>query len=224
MDVIRGGGGKPQRREERPRKKIKVEEEVDDSLLPMRIDVLHKGAICNVVPAHVWRTKHFKWNPITFSTESEQLNARFVEPNTQDKSLVMFLTDPKTPMVYGVSGNPDDSKAKYFAAYLVAAHMKALGPEANVLWAPMYGGFDNPYMRDDRANPTMLVLTGLTPNSTGIKLEKARDLLEYFPDIPRVVVIAGMDPLSFLTTRLHVATHGLAYFSEALVRQKVEVI
>lgn len=226
MNVIRGGAGKPQRRadDQRPKKRKAREEEVDDSLVPMRIEVLHKGPICNVVPSHVWRMKGFKWNPVTFSTESEQLNSKFVEPNVQDRSLVRFLEDPRTPMIYGVSGNPDDSKAKYFAAFLVAAHLKALGAEANVLWAPMYGGFDNPYLRDDRASPTMVVLTGLTPNSTGTKLEKARDVLEYFPDVPRVVVVAGMDPLSFLTTRLHVPTHGLAYLSEALVRQKVEVI
>lgn len=127
-------------------------------------------------------------------------------------------------MIYGVAGNPDDSKAKYFAAYLVASHIAHMRGEANVVWAPMYGGFDNPHMDENRASPTMLVLTNLTPNSTNFKLEKTRDLLEKFSDVPRVVVSCGMDPLSFLATRLFVPIHGLAYFSEALVKKNVEII
>jgi hypothetical protein len=161
---------------------------------------------------------------MTFATESEQLNSRFVEPQTQDKSLAMFLKDTRTPMIYGVSGNPDDSKAKYFAAYLIAAHMKALGTDANPVWATLYGGFDNPYMNDDKAAPTMLVLCNMTPNSTTLKLEKARDLITKFADIPRIVVAAGMDPMSFLTTRLHVPIHGICYLAEGLMKSRVEII
>ncbi len=226
MEVFRGGKQKPAKRTDKHEvpKRRRADDEVDDSALPARIEVIRKGQIVNIVPSHVWRARHFKWNPITFATESERLNAKFIESPVQDKSLATFLEDPSTSMIYGVSGNPDDSKAKYFAAFLVAAHLKVMGADANVIWAPQYGGFDNPHMSDDRAAPTMLVLTNLTPNSTPFKLEKARDLLEKFSDIPRVVVIAGMDPLSFLTTRLHVPVHGIAYFSEALVKSQIEVI
>jgi hypothetical protein len=224
MEIVKAGARKPPSKtvEEVPLRR--KDDSVDDALLPVRIEVKHYGQISSVVPAHVWRCKPFKWNPITFATESEQLNSKFVEPTTQDRSLATFLKDPRTPMIYGVSGNPDDSKAKYFAAYLVAAHIKVLGSDANPVWAPMYGGFDNPYMSDDRAPPSMLIMTGLTPNSTNIKLEKARDLIEKFSDIPRIVVCAGMDPLSFITTRLFVPTHGLAYLSEALIKSRVEII
>lgn len=221
MDVIKAGS---KRSQPAPRRRQTDTEPIDDSALPLRIEVVHKGQINNIVPSHVWRTRPFRWEPITFATESEQLNNKFVEPSMQDRSLSMFLQDPSTPMVYGVSGNPDDSKAKYFAAFLVAAHMKALGSDANPVWAPMYSGFDNPYMSDDRAPPSMLVLTNMTPNSTNLKLEKARDLIEKFSDIPRIVVVAGMDPMSFLTTRLHVPVNALAYFSEALIKSRVEVI
>src|ERR1700737_4265309 len=182
MEVISRGSRKPaSKSEERHRRR--EDDAADDALLPSRIEVNH----INVVPGHVYRTRPFKWSPITFATESEQLNSRFVEPHTQDKSLTMFLKDPSMSMIYGVSGNPDDSKAKYFAAFLVAAHIKALGSDANPIWAPMYGGFDNPYMSDDKAAPTMLVITNITPNSTSMKLEKARDLIEKYSDIPRIV-------------------------------------
>lgn len=222
MEILAGG-----RRKGKivpPPKKKKVEESVDDTDIPNKIEVHAKGQILNVVPGHVWRTKSFKWDPLTFATESEQLNSKFVEPNKQDKSLLMFIKNPETPMIYGVSGNPDDSKAKYFAAYLIDLHIKHLKADANPVWATLYGGFDNPYLSNDKASPTLLVISNLTPNSTTTKLEKARDLIEANPDIPRIVICAGMDPLSFLTTRLHVPVNGLAYFSEALVKAKIEVI
>lgn len=207
-----------------PKKKKAIVESVDDTRLPMRIEVSHKGAIQNTVPGHVWRTPKFKWDPCAFATEAEQLNAKVFEPSTQDKSLIQFMDNPAAPMIFGVSGNPDDSKAKYFAAYLVDLHMKHLGVQANPVWATMYSGFDNPYMNNDAARPTLLVLSNLTPNSTTLKLEKTRDLIEANPDIPRIVVCAGMDPVSFLTTRLHVPVNGMAYFAERLVKAKIEII
>ncbi len=223
MDVIKGGGGRPPTKK-RVTDEIKENEIVNDLEIPAKIEVKNHGQISNIVPGHVWRTRAFKWAPMTFAAESEHLNSRFIEPVVQDKSLVTFLRDPSVPMIYGISGNPDDSKAKYFAAYLIAAHLKARGSEANPVWATMYGGFDNPYMNDDRASPTLLVISNLTPNSTTLKLEKARDLIEKFSDIPRLVICAGQDPLSFLTTRLYCPVHGLAYFSEGLVKQRVEII
>ncbi len=198
----------------------------EDMVIPTKIDMRNPATMVrHVVPAHVFRCASFKFEPKTFAVESESLNNRFVEPSLQTNSLRMFLADPRTKMIYGVAGNPDDLKAKYFAAYLVSEHIKALGLKSNVVWVPLYGGFDNALMDDSgRESPSMLVLTGLTPNSTNIKLEKARDLLEKYSEIPRVVVIAGMDPLSFLSTKLYVPANGIAYLAESLVRQKVEVI
>lgn len=224
MDEIPGGKREQQDGYRSPPVKKKKEEYADDDSLPTMIAVKSSGQISSIVPGHVWRCRAFKWHPVTFAVESEQLNSRFIEPNMQDKSLTAFLADPSSPMIYGVSGNPDDGKAKYFAAFLVAAHLKALGAEANVIWAPMYGGFDNPHMNDDKASPTLLVLTNLTPNSTSTKLEKARDLIEKYSDVPRIIVAAGIDPLSFLATRLYVPINALAYFSEGLVKAKVEII
>lgn len=238
MDLIKGGGKKgkgkfvPPKKpranevlEEKPSKAKRIREEaIDDSKVPSKIEVKRHGHILNVVPGHVWRTASFKWNPVPFVTESEQLNSKFIEPDKQDGSLVRFLDNPRVPMIYGISGSPDDSKAKYLAAYLVAAHIKALGSDANPIWNPMYGGFDNPLLTEDRAPPTMLVLTNLTPNSTNFKLEKTRDLIERFPNIPRIIVIAGLDPMSFLATKLYVPVNGLAYLSEGLVKKQIEVI
>lgn len=196
--------------------------------VPTRIVVRPTHTLKSIVPGHVWKQTAFKWDPVPFGPESERLNERVIEPRVQNQSLLSYLEDVREPIVYGVSGNPDDAKAKYFAAYLVAAHLEKLGSKANVVWHTLYGGFNNPLLTeydpvDGKADPTLLVLSNLTPASTNVKLEKARDLLERFSDIPRIVVIAGEDPLSFLTTRLYSPINALAYFSESLLKKRMEI-
>jgi hypothetical protein len=197
--------------------------------IPKRIELKPGYGLSEVVPGSVWKQGAFKWEPSTFACESEKLHEKFIEPSVQNDSLLRFMKEPDLPMIYCVSGNPDDLKAKFFAAYLVQIHQQVLGLRANVVWHTIYGGFDNPLLKeydpvDGKTDPTMLVLSNLTPNAPGLKLDKTRDLLERFQDIPRIVVCAGEDPLSFMTTRLYSPVHALAYFSESLVRKRIEVI
>jgi hypothetical protein len=203
---------------------LKVKRSEEGVYEGIKIEVKQGPQIRAIVPSHVWRTSAFKFDPVPFVPDAETLDGKFIEPKVQVASLRRFLKNPEVPMIYGISGNPDDSKAKYFAAYLVEAHLKALGSDANVVWNPVFGGFDNPLMDHDRAPPTMIVLTNLTALSTPMRLEKARDIVEKHPDVPRIVVIAGCDPLSFLATKLFTPINGLAYFSESLIKQRVEVV
>ena len=83
------------------------------------------------------------------------------------------------------------------------------------------GGFENKSLN---AEPSLLVITGLTPNSTPVKLEKARDLLEKHSNIPRIVVMAGEDPITFFMTRLYYSVNSIYYHSSALVKQRVEIV
>ena len=175
------------------------------------------------VPNHVFRVSPFKFKPLSFCTEAEQLNDKIYEADVQLDGLRDFTEDPTQAMIYSVAGNPDDTKAKYFAAYLVRQHLQKVRVP-NVVWNPIYGGFENKLMDDDVQPPTMIVITNLTPLSTNLKLEKTRDLLEKFQNIPRVIVSTGMDPISFAFTRLFVPVHGIAYFCESLIKRKIEVI
>jgi len=223
MDFIQGGKSKPARKAA-PKVKQVTAKPVDESELPVRIEVARKGSVNTIIPGAVWRQPPFKWDPKPFATTSDELNEKFIEPSVQDQSLAQFLKKPSTPMIYGVSGNPDDTKAKLFAAYLMDAHCRRYGTDANPWWINLVGGFENKWLDTDRVRPSMIVLTNLTPQSTNQKLEKARDIIESYPDVPRIVVVAGMDPISFLATRLHIPIHGLAYFRETLVRVTSEVV
>lgn len=231
MDFIKGGKSKPGSVKKTGKDKegsVRVQQikgaEVDARELPTKIEVNPKGQVKALVPGSVFRQSSFKWDPQTFVLESDELNQKFIEPSMQDESLARFLKKPSTPMIYGVTGSPDDTKAKLFAAYLLQAHCKRYGGDANPWWVNLMGGFDNPWIDRDRPRPSMIVITNLTAGSTAQRLEKARDIIESWPDVPRVIVAAGLDPFSFLATRLRVPVHGLAYFSEAVVKHKVVVI
>lgn len=230
MIEIKKGTANPRAkiRPERSRQ-VKAKEVPIEGKPPSTITVSKTDNIKAVVPGSVWRQGPFKWDPTDFVTESEKLNDRIIDFRLQNVSLLNFKEDPSKPVIYGVAGNPDDSKAKLFAAYLIQLHQSELAGHHNVVWHTMYGGYDNTLMKeykdvDSKSEPTMLVLSNLTPSSTNVKIEKTKDLIERFSNIPRIIVCAGEDPMSFLHTRLFVPVNAIAYFCEAIVKRRIEVI
>jgi tricorn protease-like protein len=189
----------------------------------MSLKVKANQSLAGEVPGSVWRQGSFYWSPTAFVVESERLDGRIIEASAQENSVNRFYEKPASAYNYVVTGNPDDSKAKYFAAYLVSLHKKHLGVKANVVWETVYGGFSNPLM-DKSISPTMLVLSNVTAESTAVKLEKVRDLIERFPNCMKVVVGAGEDPISFASLRLRIPVHGIAYFASKHVKQVQTVI
>ena len=189
----------------------------------MSINVKAKQALAGEVPGSTWRQGSFYWTPQSFVLESDRLESRIIEASTQEENLKGFVERPASSCNYVVTGNPDDSRAKYFAAYLVTLHKERLGISANVIWETVYGGFSNPLMEKSVA-PTLLVISNLTSESTAVKLEKARDLVERFPNCMKVIVGAGEDPISFASMRLRIPVHSIAYFASKHVKQVQTVI
>ncbi len=225
MEVIKAGGkkkppyGRRQTDSAPPRIKQIKSKPVDEDKLPVRIDVVQKGTLYSTVPKSVFRQNSFKWSPETFviggGTEGE-LNQKFIEPSVQDSSLVEFLSKPSTPLIYCVAGNPDPLKANLFAAFLMQAHIQKY-KDANPWW------LHNDDVPQSNNTPPMWVVSSFTPRTTNHRLEKIRDLIERYPDVPRVIVVAGMDPMTFMMTRLYLPVNAIAYFCESIVRQKVEI-
>ena len=194
-----------------------------DSSSKLRIKVRDRKLLSGIVHGSVWRQADFVWEPSAFVIESPRLENKIIESSVQIESLEQFKANPAAPMIYVIAGNPDDSKAKYFAAYLAYLHKLKLATRADVHWEAIFGGFDNSLIKKD-IEPSMLIISNLAENSTAVKIEKAKDLLERWPNIPRIVVCAGEDPISFAATKLYVPCHGLAYFSSSLSKKVQEVI
>lgn len=97
---------------------------------------------------------------------------------------------------------------------------------ARPLMYPLYGGrWDR--LRDDDAFRSgvgrigLLVLTNLTADSTPEKIEKAVDLLHMYSNIPRVLVVSGMDPLEFAVTKLYRKPSRVLYIKKRAASHQV---
>ena len=173
------------------------------------------------VPGYIWQESPFNFVPMDFAIGGDRLKEKFFDSDVQLKSLERWIEDPMVPIVYGVGSSPSDQRAKYFAAYLVQTFLEQAPANTTVLWEMLTGGFDN---KAWTAEPSLIVITGLTPNSTQVRLEKARDLLEKHNNIPRIVVMAGEDPITFFMTRLYYSVNSIYYHSSSLVKQRIEIV
>ena len=173
------------------------------------------------VPGYVWQERPFNFAPQDFAVGGDKLHEKIYDSDLQSNSLARFMANPQSPQIYGVASAPNDARAKYFAAYLVQLFLENAPPNLTVKWEPLYGNsFANPTLDSE---PSLLVITGLSPNCSNTKLEKARDLLEKHHGIPRIVVIAGEDPITFFSTRLYQSVHNLFFHCHALVKRTVEI-
>jgi hypothetical protein len=91
---------------------------------------------------------------------------------------------------------------------------------------PLYGGNwdrlrDREEFRSGVNGIGMLVLTNLAENSSREKIERARDLLCMYSDVPRVLTVAGTDPLLFAIDQLHMTPSRVLYLGR---RRRVQQI
>lgn len=173
------------------------------------------------VPGYIWQERPFKFDPQDFAVQSDKLKEKIFSGEVQTASLDRFLENPTANILYGVASSPSDQRAKYFAAYLVQCFIERAPVNCSVRWENLYSTFSNPAMD---AQPSLLVITGLTPNAMPIKLEKARDLLEKHCNIPRIVVMAGEDPITYFSTRLYSAVNSIYFYSSDLVKRNIEIV
>lgn len=173
------------------------------------------------VPGYIWQERPFHFNPLPFAVGGDRMNERIFNPEIQLESLSRWRENPTKNIIYGVASAPSDLRAKYFAAFLVQVYINNAPPNTSIRWEPLYSSFNNPALM---AEPSLLIITGLTPNSTPVKLEKARDLLEKHSGIPRIVVVSGEDPVTFFSTRLYSSLNSLYFHSSDLVKRTVEVV
>jgi hypothetical protein len=151
----------------------------------------------------------------------EWLPESFALPGTSVKrqaaGITRLLANPLhgSPII-GIGSMPTDTRAKFLAMSIMDAAItqQASGAhkgKAMPLWHPVTGGYYDP-LRDDkgdhRPNCSMLIITSVGRDSTSVKIEKVRDLLEIYHNIPRIVVVNGCDPVTFFADKIRM---GLRY-------------
>lgn len=177
------------------------------------------------IPLSLWRESPFRFDPQPFALSTAKFEEKIYSESIQEDSLSGFIADPFEPSIYGVASAPNDSKAKLFAAYLVQQFLEHSHPSNTVLWLSMamYNNQDKVREAFSRT-PSLLVITGISPNSNNYKLDVLKELLDHHENIPRIVVVSGEDPISFLFGRMYVACNRVFFYSSPLVKRQIQII
>src|SRR5690606_1911293 len=142
------------------------------------------------------------WLPEDFAIPKTSVNRKINNCNR-------LLNNPLhgSPIIC-ISSMVTDERAKFLAMCFMSAAIDQMrsgsqrGKQLPV-WHRLLGGFNDKY-RDGHGqfNPSMLILTNVAHDSTNVKLEKLRDILELYDSIPRIVVVNGSDPVSFFAEKV----------------------
>lgn len=177
----------------------------------------------------------------SFTSEVQGLKPKHVSKKKQHEGVLKTLENPfYGPYLCCIAGKPNDMQAKLFAAHImmnaVLAHgdkdasakqKKKLKGRGLPLWHTLVGGFDNPVISNkhngDIDHPSMLIISNITMESSASKIEKLRDILEVHSNIPRIVVVAGTDPLTFFNTKMHMSLTSCMFLTSNLVKKAVEL-
>jgi hypothetical protein len=165
----------------------------------------------------------YDFRPVSFTSDIEGLKPKTFSSQKQLAMFESFLADPFAPRNYCIVSAPNDSMAKLLAAYMMQYAVKQAKTRATLpLWVDILGGFENKLVQN-HIGSSLLVLNNVGATSTQPKIEKLRDIIETFPDIPKIVVATGADPYAFFTKYLYLPLHGLAYLTNNTVKRVVEL-
>jgi hypothetical protein len=145
--------------------------------------------------------------------------ARSISISKQYKILESFVDHPlRSSTTLCIGSFPSDLRAKYLAIYLMALatqqHQKGLHKPGRTLplWHRVFGGLSDP-LRDKPNSeiPSLLVLANVNINSSQAKIEKVRDLLEKYSEIPVIVVTGGEPPVNLFANKLYYPLKSAIY-------------
>jgi hypothetical protein len=101
-------------------------------------------------------------------------------------------------------------------ALLVCAQVIHDNAGQKIFWHTLTGAFkdkirDDDVVGADAMSSSLLVISNIAQNSTNIKIEKLRDLLEIYSSKPRIVVLGGMNPMDFAQKILYTKPSCVLY-------------
>lgn len=110
--------------------------------------------------------------------------------------------------IIGIGSFPSDLRAKMLTLNIMNWAMEyqmgrgRRNPSHYPLWHRVYGGFGDPLL-DNQQPMSMLIISNVGLDSTAPKIEKVRDLLVRYDNIPRIVLTHGCDPMQFFLQKMH---------------------
>lgn len=175
---------------------------------------LDRLVLANKRTTYVLEESVTAFKPIVDSVKTRPLN-----PKKQITVGLKLLSNPlKGSGVFVINSFPSDLRAKIFASCVMSsaceqhrdmAPTKRKGKSAPV-WARLMGNGDfNQINHLREMRPSMLILSNINETASNSKLERLRDIIDAFDDIPRIVVTAGQDPITFMMKRVQYPLSGV---------------
>ena len=140
------------------------------------------------------------------NAEVSNVNSRKINKAKQLAKFGSIAKDVfKSSYVLTISSFPSDVIAKRVALSLMAiafsVYKRGNSTINNVVryppyWYRIYNSYRNPLI-EDKVDTCFLVLSGVTSDSTQLKRDKLRDILDLYDDIPRIVITAPKNPIEF---------------------------
>lgn len=125
----------------------------------------------------------------------------------QSQDFKQLWDDPYLgPYTLCISSSPSEVMAQMTAMRLflraIAATRKHSLPGVP-RWHTIYGGWGDKLRDEERDREiNFLVLDNVVSDSTATKIEKLRDILKRYGDIPKVIVTSSESPIDFMSTTL----------------------
>lgn len=150
----------------------------------------------------------------------EDFVLRSISVGKQINNLQRVLANPlRGSYTAAIGSYPSDTRAKLIAVNIMNAAIDAqiagkLRGRAYPLWHRLYGGLYDP-LRDSKDTQllSMLIITNVGVDSSQNKLEKLRDLMERYDTTPKIVVVNGVDPVTFFAERVRLPLNYAFYCS-----------
>lgn len=145
----------------------------------------------------------------------DHVKSKLINADSQISTIEKLLDNPlRGHPIVCINSYPTDLRATMVGANILeAATFKYRDGQANrkpigqPYWVRLYSDKWGGYIDDIREKkPSLLIISNITSASTQQKLEKLRDILDYFDTIPRIVITGTSskeNPLEFFANRLH---------------------
>lgn len=143
-----------------------------------------------------------------------------------DKQVAFFNKTMERPFdgnyLFCISGETSDNIGLQLALqiFVAATQLSNDSRYTKPLWHTVFGYYKDELRDGDPESislriggkPSLLIISNIAANSTAVKIEKVRDLLQRYSNVPRIIVVGGSNPITFCSSILHMSVNRILYF------------
>jgi len=162
------------------------------------------------IPKRYWHIDHSILVPRPIVTERTVINAE----RQQEWLDKMQEPEKLSGVIIGIGSDPTDDLALAAGFSAVRSMVQQRSDTGDVL---VVDPANTQY--DTMINPKIVMIHNVTVDSTRPRVQDVRDWLRCYEGVPRIVAVAGMDPVTFFDTRLYSILHYALYFEGKLTQR-----